>query len=223
MSPLRLLPRRWLAGAILILIVLIGSGVYAAVTYVKAVQRLREYSALQLEVEELRRRNQTIAELESELLRLRDLQEQMLNLAGIKPALGLEKDFDENAVFYRLMWPVEGEVVEGYDARERPWVEMVSTRRTVAAAGDGVVRTVEVVQPGKYRVLLDHGKDLQTVYADLELTLVAPGDTIAAGQVIALVGTRKDDVPPRLRFEVLREGEPVDPREYVRDEMVGGG
>jgi len=64
--------------------------------YAQAMRRLHEYSALAVEVETLRRQNQAVKELESELRDLRALQEQMLHLAGIGPR------WDSGGWFHRV-------------------------------------------------------------------------------------------------------------------------
>ena len=42
--------------------------------------------------------------------------------------------------------------------------------------------------------------------------LVKPGDTVVAGQTIARSGASGKATGPHLHFEVLREGESIDPR-----------
>ena len=56
-----------------------------------------------------------------------------------------------------------------------------------------------------------------TVYANTELNLVEAGDTVEAGQVIALVGAGFEGEEPHLHFEVLKYGDPVSPRDFYPD------
>lgn len=66
---------------------------------------------------------------------------------------------------------------------------------------------------GNY-ALVDHGNGLSTVYAHLSSLSVSTGDNVAAGQQIGLMGTtgRSDGV--HLHFEVLENGNKVDPYSY---------
>jgi murein DD-endopeptidase MepM/ murein hydrolase activator NlpD len=197
----------------LLVLVVIMVGV-ATTTFLQARARLQEVATLNAEVEELRRQNAEIALLEAELRELRQLQEQMLQLAGIKPALGLDAGGPASLV-RRLVWPADGKIVEPFELQEHPWVAIQARQRTVAASGDGVVKTVSESEAG-FRVVLDHDAQLQTAYDRLELSLVAAGDSVDAGQVIALALTPEGETVPSLRFEILRAGEPLDPQVFIR-------
>lgn len=60
-------------------------------------------------------------------------------------------------------------------------------------------------------VALDHGDGVMTRYAHNGANLVSVGERVVAGQEIALVGTSGRSTDPHLHFEVLREGQPIDP------------
>jgi len=66
-------------------------------------------------------------------------------------------------------------------------------------------------------VEVDHGNGLITRYGHNAANLVSPGDEIAAGQPIALVGSTGRSTGAHLHFEVRRAGKPVNP------EMLLGG
>ncbi len=60
-------------------------------------------------------------------------------------------------------------------------------------------------------VVVRHSATTSTRYAHLSEILVKPGDTVVAGQAIARSGASGKATGPHLHFEVLREGESVDP------------
>ncbi|MBI1233822.1 MAG: peptidoglycan DD-metalloendopeptidase family protein [Alphaproteobacteria bacterium] len=64
-------------------------------------------------------------------------------------------------------------------------------------------------------VEIDHGGGWTTVYAQLQDYAVAPGDTVRAGQVIARVGSSGVSTGPHLHVEVHRDGERLDPADYL--------
>lgn len=67
-----------------------------------------------------------------------------------------------------------------------------------------------------FLVELVHDGGFETSYQGLQITLVAEGDSVDAGQVIGLVGSLGSQAP-RLVFGVRFENTPVNPREVVRE------
>lgn len=64
-------------------------------------------------------------------------------------------------------------------------------------------------------VEIDHGGGWTTVYAHLQDYAVAPGDAVRAGQSIARVGTSGVATGPHLHVEVHRDGERLDPADFL--------
>ena len=65
-------------------------------------------------------------------------------------------------------------------------------------------------------VEINHGNGFSTRYAHNLKNLVAVGEQIDKGQVVALMGRTGRATGPNLHFEVLRGGRKVNPLEYVR-------
>lgn len=61
-------------------------------------------------------------------------------------------------------------------------------------------------------VVIDHADGRSSLYAHLDARLVQAGDTVHAGQQIALTGATGKVTGPHLHFEVARHGAPVDPQ-----------
>jgi murein DD-endopeptidase MepM/ murein hydrolase activator NlpD len=72
---------------------------------------------------------------------------------------------------------------------------------------------------GLYIVLVRDPR-LSTLYAHLDWPLVQPGEVVAAGQTIALMGSTGNSTGPHLHFEVRIAGVPVDPLPLIK---LGGG
>ena len=66
-----------------------------------------------------------------------------------------------------------------------------------------------------YNVIIDHGNGLQTRYAHCSKLFVKEGETVAAGQTIAFMGSTGDSTGPHLHFEVIINGTRVDPAPYI--------
>jgi murein DD-endopeptidase MepM/ murein hydrolase activator NlpD len=85
----------------------------------------------------------------------------------------------------------------------------------VRSAGGGIVKSVGDAGGYGLMVAIDHGDGLETRYAHLSDASVRPGDTIAAGQVIARSGNSGRSTGPHLHFEVREAGQPVDPSRFA--------
>jgi murein DD-endopeptidase MepM/ murein hydrolase activator NlpD len=70
-------------------------------------------------------------------------------------------------------------------------------------------------------ILLTRDPQLSTLYGHLDWPLVQPGDVVAAGQAIALMGSTGNSTGPHLHFEVRIAGVPVDPLPLLKSK--GGG
>jgi len=86
----------------------------------------------------------------------------------------------------------------------------------VMAAKDGKVLFVRYKQTGYgYHVAIDHGGGLVTLYAHCSEILVTEGQTVSAGDIIAKSGNTGRSTGPHLHFEVIQDGTPQNPRNYL--------
>lgn len=86
----------------------------------------------------------------------------------------------------------------------------------IYAAADGVVQSVNSSGSGYgIHVVVKHDGNLATLYGHCSQLLVQPGDTIQAGQVIALSGNTGYSTGPHLHFEVRIGNTRVDPAPYL--------
>jgi len=204
----------------------LGAMTYATYTYLVSMKRITEYERLVVEVAYLRDQNRTLGQLDGELRELLDYQEQVLSLAGIRMGLAAGEEGDppswgaEGETPSRILllsWPVEGDVITPFK-ETHPGVDIeTGRRRAVTAAADGVVASTDRDPELGPRLVVVHSDSLQTVYANNELILAAVGDTVEAGQAIALVGSGFEGEVPHLHFEVLEKGRPVNPQEVIAD------
>ena len=56
-----------------------------------------------------------------------------------------------------------------------------------------------------------------TRYGHNQVNLVAVGDKVSQGQTIALMGSTGRSTGPHVHFEVHRNGQPVDPAKFIRE------
>lgn len=92
----------------------------------------------------------------------------------------------------------------------------VPTGTPVRAALPGTV-TVSQYNAGGYGyyVMIDHGNGLSTLYGHNSKLLVRVGQTVEAGDIVALSGSTGRSTGPHLHFEVRVNGERTNPRSYL--------
>ena len=92
----------------------------------------------------------------------------------------------------------------------------VPTGTSVRAALPGTVTVSTYNQGGYgYYVMIDHGSGLSTLYGHNSQLLARVGQTVEAGDVIALSGSTGRSTGPPLHFEVRINGERTNPRSYL--------
>lgn len=89
---------------------------------------------------------------------------------------------------------------------------------TIYAAESGRVITAQWMSGYGNCVIIDHGGGIWTVYGHIMNggILVSEGDEVKRGQKIAQVGSTGDSTGNHLHFEVRKDSEPVNPRNYVK-------
>ena len=92
----------------------------------------------------------------------------------------------------------------------------VPTSTPIRAALPGTV-TVSKYNAGGYGyyVMIDHGSGLVTLYGHCSQLLARVGQTVQAGDIIALSGSTGRSTGPHLHFEVRVNGERTNPRAYL--------
>ena len=91
----------------------------------------------------------------------------------------------------------------------------------IRAAAEGVVKSAG--RRGGYgnAVEIDHGDGTSTLYAHASALLVKPGQRVAQGEPVALVGQTGQATGPHLHFELRRHDHPVNPMAMVLPNPTG--
>jgi len=86
----------------------------------------------------------------------------------------------------------------------------------VVAVADGVVTWASKRYGYGLMVEINHGNGYTTRYAHNSENLVAVGEEVKKGQVVALMGETGRATGPNLHFEVLRDGRRMNPVNFIR-------
>ncbi|HEY9761802.1 MAG TPA: M23 family metallopeptidase [Trichocoleus sp.] len=154
-----------------------------------------------------------------------------LTLASdVRPALEstLAQEADREAAFPSGM-PLKGsvEMSSQFGLRRNPFgkssYEMHEGLDFKGPIGRGVYATAEgtVVKVltdkgyGKY-IVIDHGYGYETLYAHLSEFKVEVGDDVERGDLIGYLGNTGRSSGPHLHYGIYRNGQPVNPRYYLK-------
>lgn len=105
---------------------------------------------------------------------------------------------------------------EGFEGTHPGLDVAVPSDSYIRAAGGGTVADVgEDAVYGRF-VVIDHGSGYATLYGHASMSFVTLGQTVRERQVIALSGSTGRSTGPHLHFEILLNGEPIDPLTMVQ-------
>jgi len=126
------------------------------------------------------------------------------------------------------IWPTRGWVTSGFGYRKSPftglrenhegWDIGARSGSAVRATADGMV-TVAGRERGYGKLIeIDHGYGVVTRYGHNSKNLIKVGSKVKRGQIVALVGNTGRSTGPHLHYEVLVNGVPVNPKNYILED-----
>lgn len=136
--------------------------------------------------------------------------------------------FSEDSV---LTWPASGAVIMGYSMDQTVFFQTLEQYKynpamiiggevgeTITASAAGIVTNIEETAQTGTTVSLDMGNGYTAVYGQLTDVPLSTGDYVNAGEMIGNLSepTKYYSVEgPNLYFEILKDGEPVDPMNFM--------
>lgn len=132
-----------------------------------------------------------------------------------------------------LSWPIHGSILREFSMDTTVFYPTLEVYKVspgiliqgepdmeVCAAAAGVVKTISSNEEIGNYVVVDMGGGYEATYGQLNTVNVATGDTVEAGQVLAVLAepTKYYVVEGcNLYFEVTKDGSPVDPMDYMHE------
>ncbi len=154
-----------------------------------------------------------------------DREKRAKELAEMRKQLDLAVVPDISYYRGKLPWPTAGQVVARFGQQrnrqlntvtDNPGIDIrAKSGAPVRAVLDGLVTTVTYLRGYGTTVIIDHGKNLYTVYTHLEDVAVAEENYVDQGQVIAQVGGNGSLDGAKLHFEVWANQQKQDPGAWL--------
>ena len=114
-------------------------------------------------------------------------------------------------------WPAEGKLTQTFSPNKaQDGIDIKGNRSSpvLAAASGQVVYAGNGIRGYGELVIVKHSAQYVSAYAYNDRILVKEGDTVAAGQQIARMGSTGTS-GVKLHFEIRKDGEPVNPLQYL--------
>lgn len=121
----------------------------------------------------------------------------------------------ENFVFMR---PVRGIILRPFEAERKHFDMLFGTAddQAVVAVQDGIVVLAAYTLGDEYVIAIQHQNGFISVYKNMGHLLKQVNQTVKTGEPVAIAGLSDSDVNmPHIHFELWRDGQPVDPADYI--------
>nr|WP_240451243.1 peptidoglycan DD-metalloendopeptidase family protein [Wenzhouxiangella sp. XN201] len=117
--------------------------------------------------------------------------------------------------------PVDGPVRAAFGDRRSGdlewsgWLIGIDSGQEVHSIAHGRVAYADWLRGYGLLLILEHGDGFMSLYAHNEALMRDVGDWVAPGETIAVSGRSGGIAEPALYFELRREGEPIDPAQWI--------
>ncbi len=121
----------------------------------------------------------------------------------------------------KLIWPTKGKILQRYGSPQSGqlrWNGMVIAAKEgseVKATHGGTIVLSSWLRGYGLMIVIDHGQGDMSFYGYNQALLRNVGDTVAAGEAIALVGNSGGQSTASLYFEIRRKGTPTNPQPWL--------
>ena len=126
------------------------------------------------------------------------------------------------------IWPSRGWLSRGYGMKNDPFTGVRQMHRgidianhtgtPIIATANGKVKSTRKNGGMGKTIVIDHGYGVMTKYAHNSVHFVKSGDKVKRGQRVATVGNTGRSTGPHLHYEVLVNGLPKNPKDYILSE-----
>jgi murein DD-endopeptidase MepM/ murein hydrolase activator NlpD len=150
------------------------------------------------------------------LLRAMVEQEERFNIQNIQ--FGGKRAMEMNIRDLFFFAPLKGDITAGFDSKEKHFaVDIVAKENEpIKACLDGTIIFSSWTYDAGHVVAIQHSSNLTSFYKHCSVLLKKTGESIKAGEVVAIVGNSGElTTGPHLHFELWFNGRPVNPEDYI--------
>jgi len=125
---------------------------------------------------------------------------------------------DESLVNFSFMAPVKGLLTSTFEKNVGHFgVDITAPRNTpIKACLGGTVIFAEWTSESGYVMLIQHTKEILSLYKHNSALLKKVGDRVQTGEAVAIIGNSgENSTGPHLHFELWHRGNPVNPQDYI--------
>lgn len=125
---------------------------------------------------------------------------------------------DENLMNFSFMAPVKGLLTSVFDKSQSHYgIDVTAKKNTpIKACLTGNVIFAEWTSESGYVLVIQHSKELISLYKHCSALLKKPGETVQTGEAVAIIGnTGENSTGPHLHFELWHRGIAVNPQNYI--------
>ncbi|GAA0116699.1 M23 family metallopeptidase [Clostridium senegalense] len=135
-------------------------------------------------------------------------------IVSTKNAIGAQPIFANKSLYVPTLGVISSYFGERWGTVHKGLDIAADTGTPIKAAFSGTVKFSGVMNGYGNVVILEHGNNLETVYAHCDTLTVKNGDKVEKGNQVATVGSTGDSTGPHLHFEVKINGSAVDPLSF---------
>ncbi|MDP6907874.1 MAG: M23 family metallopeptidase [Flavobacteriales bacterium] len=150
------------------------------------------------------------------ILRAMVEEEERYNIQNLQ--LGAQPSMESNIRNLYFFAPIKGEITSGFDVKEKHYAVDVVTKENepIKACLDGTVIFSTWTYDAGHVIGIQHSSNLTSFYKHCSVLLKKTGESIKAGEVIAVVGNSGElTTGPHLHFELWFNARPVNPQDYI--------
>lgn len=148
--------------------------------------------------------------LQQELERIKKLAKRSLKLTGLKNLKG------------QLNWPIKGRLKHRFGTRKQGYLKWkgvllsAPVGKTIHSIYNGKVLFSDWLKGYGLVSIIDHGNGYMSLYGHNQTLLKSVGDSVEAGEPIALAGQSGGNEQSGLYFEIRHNGQAVNPKIWCR-------